>query len=110
MTTSDDVLRVVRKEFHEDLEIKVIGNDITVSFNKWVPSEEFADVAESLKSLGAEWISAGKESRFLLHISKAVVGSATNMVERIDQILYMLNTVTTELKTLKETFAVSKPS
>ena len=62
-------VEAVRRELEEHLDIlEITSTDegIVVKPKGFLGKEKFADIAAKMRSLGGEYISAGKESRFVI--------------------------------------------
>ncbi|UCH03176.1 MAG: hypothetical protein JSV20_05225 [Candidatus Bathyarchaeota archaeon] len=54
------------EEYREDIEIREETDKITVKLKGYLGREKFAAIASIIKGLCGEYISAGKESRFII--------------------------------------------
>jgi len=54
------------EEYREDIEIREEADKIIVKLKGYLGREKFAAIASIIKGLGGEYISAGKESRFII--------------------------------------------
>ena len=62
-------VEAVRRELEEHLDVLEIASTdegIVVNLKGFLGKERFADIAAKMRSLGGEYISAGKESRFVI--------------------------------------------
>lgn len=72
-TTTDEgkkIMNLIPSEFLTKLEFIERENDVRVNVKEYLPSEDFAKVAGIFRDVGGNYISAGKESHFIVPFLK----------------------------------------
>lgn len=59
------------EEYLEDLDFREDEKGIIINLTKYIDREKFAVIASIVKELGGNYISAGRESRFLIPKTKS---------------------------------------